>query len=704
MSVTDLGCGSQDNFKAKEENVTEFKESDNAQSNDEMKKHEANLQIFDGSEMISPVDSDSEQNIIKLDANSEAEEVPEKKNLPLVWEGNTDIDTVRIDTPENDFSQEDEDERLEETKPKEIKTTNESNAPSSSEIMDPDVLNNFDQLFINTKYFLIKSNNYENVVIAKENNAWSTPVGNEHRLNKAFDESNNVILIFSVRESGKFQGFARIASPPDPRLKINWVLPPRMNPDMLSHPFRLDWIIKQELPFNNVAHLTNSWNEGKPVKIGRDGQEIEPVCGQALCRSFPLDSPELISKIVKKIVPKNPKSADGNRRRNLGDRIGTTTDRIRRSKDLGFHNPNSVGLLGNATSRPTVPPLMSSIDLSAVAAMAALKSNHQPRRSLLQTSNPVIDISHFAAPAVLPNLISQPSGTDPTALSTLLSTHAPAINRIFNQQDINQQRQHSSGGRESRYRSRSSSRESSDRYRRDYRRRYADEREDDHYRDFRSRYSREDSRGRHYAEDHRVYRSRDRSNSPSRENPFLHWNYEDYLKEVQRGMNPNLSSLINGVVQLPQAHGTSDADRQFDEQVNAFLRNTTGPPLPQPPVSSLRYSGELFHRDYERDHDSRSRSSSSTEDRHYRRRHADRRSRERGDSRQRSYSDLRRSRYENDMVYQSEEGDRYYEHHRRSGGGGDHGRSRSRIYRRDEDIDYREGGGVRSHHSQRYRR
>lgn len=204
----------------------------------------------------------------------------------------------------------------------------------------------------------------------------------------------------------------------------------------------------------------------------------------------------MISEIVKKIVPKNPKSADGNRRRNLGDRIGTTTDRIRRPKDLGFHNPSSVGLLGNATSSrpPTVPPLMSSIDLSsAVAAMAALKSNHQPRGSLLQTTSPAIDISHFAAPAVLPNLIPQPTGPDPTAFSTLLNTHVPAINRIFNPQDINQQRQHPLSGRERRYRSRSSSRESSDRYRRDYRRRYAEEGEDDYYRDFRSRLGRADA-------------------------------------------------------------------------------------------------------------------------------------------------------------------------------------------------------------------
>jgi YT521-B-like domain len=34
--------------------------------------------------------------------------------------------------------------------------------------------------------------------------------------------------------------------------------------------------LQQELSFQKVQHLTNPWNEGKPIKIGRDGQEIEP--------------------------------------------------------------------------------------------------------------------------------------------------------------------------------------------------------------------------------------------------------------------------------------------------------------------------------------------------------------------------------------------------------------------------------------------
>jgi hypothetical protein len=28
--------------------------------------------------------------------------------------------------------------------------------------------------------------------------------------------------------------------------------------------------------FQKVQHLVNPWNEDKPIKIGRDGQEIEP--------------------------------------------------------------------------------------------------------------------------------------------------------------------------------------------------------------------------------------------------------------------------------------------------------------------------------------------------------------------------------------------------------------------------------------------
>ena len=40
--------------------------------------------------------------------------------------------------------------------------------------------------------------------------------------------------------------------------------------------FKIDWICRKDLTFSKVIHLNNPWNDNKPVKIGRDGQEIEP--------------------------------------------------------------------------------------------------------------------------------------------------------------------------------------------------------------------------------------------------------------------------------------------------------------------------------------------------------------------------------------------------------------------------------------------
>lgn len=98
-------------------------------------------------------------------------------------------------------------------------------------------------LFKETRYFMIKSNNYENVSLAKAKKVWSTPHGNEARLNQAYYDSRSVLLIFSVKESGKFQGYARLAGPSDHRgPRIHWSLPPNMNPRMLSGVFPLDWI------------------------------------------------------------------------------------------------------------------------------------------------------------------------------------------------------------------------------------------------------------------------------------------------------------------------------------------------------------------------------------------------------------------------------------------------------------------------------
>lgn len=46
--------------------------------------------------------------------------------------------------------------------------------------------------------------------------------------------------------------------------------------------FRVVWLRRFDLPFGATEHLTNPLNEGKPVKICRDGQELPPDVGEAL--------------------------------------------------------------------------------------------------------------------------------------------------------------------------------------------------------------------------------------------------------------------------------------------------------------------------------------------------------------------------------------------------------------------------------------
>lgn len=63
-----------------------------------------------------------------------------------------------------------------------------------------------DIFFENTRYFLIKSGNSENVALSKHREVWSTTPRNEEILNKAFRQTRNVILVFSVEKSQAFQG------------------------------------------------------------------------------------------------------------------------------------------------------------------------------------------------------------------------------------------------------------------------------------------------------------------------------------------------------------------------------------------------------------------------------------------------------------------------------------------------------------------
>ena len=49
-----------------------------------------------------------------------------------------------------------------------------------------------------------------------------------------------------------------------------------------------------------MQHLYNPWNEGKPVKIGRDGQEIMPRVGEEVARLFAEDRTVDLTPVLRK--------------------------------------------------------------------------------------------------------------------------------------------------------------------------------------------------------------------------------------------------------------------------------------------------------------------------------------------------------------------------------------------------------------------
>ncbi|XP_075160409.1 YTH domain containing 1 [Haematobia irritans] len=229
-------------------------------------------------------------------------------------------------------------------------------------------------LFRDTRFFLIKSNNADNVTISKSKNVWATLPQNDANLTQAFKESRNVLLIFSVNESGKFAGFARMSACSSRDIpQPDWVLPSSISAKALGGVIEIDWICRKELSFNCTSHLYNSWNEGKPVKIGRDGQEIEPKVGAELCRLFPEDEKIELTPILRKskstakmmrekgirMVYKPPKSLSsrGGGGRGNSFRSGGGGDRnrdgggpMRHKRFGGSHRPYKLPYMGHPGS------------------------------------------------------------------------------------------------------------------------------------------------------------------------------------------------------------------------------------------------------------------------------------------------------------------------------------------------------------------
>uniref|UniRef100_A0A1B6M6V0 RNA helicase n=1 Tax=Graphocephala atropunctata TaxID=36148 RepID=A0A1B6M6V0_9HEMI len=137
----------------------------------------------------------------------------------------------------------------------------------------------------NTRYFVIKAGHLKTVDASVSRGVWAFTHNTEKKLVETFKAGKTVILVFSLQSSGHFQGYARLRGDkcesggeplPEQGGNLNCVLP-------------VEWIKRGNISFNATRHLVNPYNENNKVQTSRDGQEIEPSVGDALCKMW--DSP-----------------------------------------------------------------------------------------------------------------------------------------------------------------------------------------------------------------------------------------------------------------------------------------------------------------------------------------------------------------------------------------------------------------------------
>ncbi|XP_070542906.1 3'-5' RNA helicase YTHDC2-like [Ptychodera flava] len=192
------------------------------------------------------------------------------------------------------------------------------------------------------RYFIVKCNNQMNLEISLTKGIWSTSVGCEKRLSKAYEESTNVYLIFSVQGSGHFQGYARMSSGISKERSHELGTGSSAS---LGGLFSVEWIKRANVSFQQTKDLCNPWNDNKKVKIARDGQELEPQVGEKLLQhwskveDYKPGSGDATHRVSAQTSPSNPNQGPrGNDSGRSGGGSGKGHDK-RRSPQYGGTPP-----------------------------------------------------------------------------------------------------------------------------------------------------------------------------------------------------------------------------------------------------------------------------------------------------------------------------------------------------------------------------
>ncbi|KAK5173502.1 uncharacterized protein LTR77_002183 [Saxophila tyrrhenica] len=191
------------------------------------------------------------------------------------------------------------------------------------------------------KFFIVKSLTAQDLEASVRNGIWATQSHNEKALNEAYENADNVCLIFSANKSGEYFGYARMASkisgePVNLGASVSQAETPSSGaPQSIATPatataprgriiddsargtifweaehsdnedegspmkadgesgnqnwgkqFSVEWMSTSRLPFYRTRGLRNPWNANREIKIARDGTELEPSVGRRVVQMF----------------------------------------------------------------------------------------------------------------------------------------------------------------------------------------------------------------------------------------------------------------------------------------------------------------------------------------------------------------------------------------------------------------------------------
>ncbi|CAG9475967.1 YTH domain-containing protein, putative [Plasmodium vivax] len=146
------------------------------------------------------------------------------------------------------------------------------------------------------KIFIIKCNQICHLYLSILYGVWATGKNNTRKFTSLFKENYTIVFLFSVNESGGFQGYAKMVTVPIKNLYENLWGPITKR---LGGNFRIQWVKIAKIDFDAFKNMTNPFNDNLPLKKSRDGTELPFNLASIIChRIYALPSEDFLAGTI----------------------------------------------------------------------------------------------------------------------------------------------------------------------------------------------------------------------------------------------------------------------------------------------------------------------------------------------------------------------------------------------------------------------